>query len=362
MVQKFMLLMASAATVLSLPVMALASGAQLALDPSILKSHTSSISVAPGDVTSQMSTTADQTMQYDAWLYPDAPGALDQLAKIGNVHVVRAEFLRINDDGSVKQINQDSSNPNGYSSEVVHTIAAHSDRRYITVSGGVEGTTLAMRNPATITKMVDLANKIHFGIELDWEGYGSWTPEYYQQYKTFVQKLADVLHANKHFLILTGPPICDATSQSWYQWRYEDLAPIANYLTMMIYDNQYDAGVGGSIAPRDWSQTCLNWLKDNAGDKGIPGIAAYGYKGNLDTGRITVNTSSFVANLLHAQLVNNVTPPAIRNADGEMTRTVGDTFYDYSDKTTVQIRVSQAQATGFSRVSIWSLGGNPWPQ
>lgn len=364
--QKIILLVGATASLFSVPVVSLASGAQFASELPFLNNNQNildSSEVTADDNAVQQSTLATSTtMQYDAWIYPDAPGALDQLVKIGRVHVVRAEFLHVNEDGTLRQINQDGAHPNGYSPDVIHTIAAHSDQRYITVSGTPEGTALAMQNPETISKMVDFANEIHFGIELDWEDFGSWTPEYYQQYKSFVQKLANTLHNNRHYIILDGPPICDADSQAWYQWKYEDLAPLANYITMMIYDNQYDTGAGGSIAPRDWSQSCLNWLKDKAGGKGIPGLAAYGYKADESTGRISVNTSSFVSNLLQQQLAINVLSLfATRNADGEMTQTVNGTFYDYSDKTTMQMRVSQAQNAGFDRVSIWSLGGNPWP-
>jgi len=319
-----------------------------------------------GNATAQLSSasTDSSVPQYDAWLYPDAPGGLNELVTIGHVHVVRAEFLHVNDDGSMQVINQDASHPAGYSDNVVQTIAAHSDQRYITVSAdNPDAMVAAMNNPATITQMVDFANKIHFGIELDWEGYGSWTPQFYGQFKTFLGRLGAALHANEHYLIVDGPPIYDSTSQGWYQWKYEDIAPLADFVTMMVYDNEYDTGVGGSIAPRAWAQSCLQWLKDKAGDKGIPGLAAYGYKGAESTGAITVNTSADISRTLQGQLTAlNISGSGMaRNADGELTQTVSGVFYDYSDKTTVQMRVQQAQDAGFNRISVWSLGGNPWP-
>jgi hypothetical protein len=307
--------------------------------------------IESSDVTASPDTTTGGP-QYDAWVYPDAAGAMSAIRN-GSFYSIKAEFMTVNDDGTIQQIDEDSSNPNGYSASNVQLINDHSSRQYITISGGMDNTALAMQNPDTIPTIAAFANKIGFDVELDWEDYGQWTPDYYQQYKTFVKQLASALHGKQH-LILDGPPIYDATSQAWYQWRYEELAPLVGSVVMMVYDNQYDTGVGGSIAPRDWSASCLQWLKAKAGSKGIPGLAAYGYKGTLSNGRIIVNTSDFVSNLLGSLL-------ATRNADGELTSTIGNTFYDYSDQHTVNMRVQQAQDQGFNRVSIWSLGGNPWP-
>ncbi|MGF7229252.1 MAG: hypothetical protein ACQR33_04695 [Candidatus Saccharibacteria bacterium] len=303
------------------------------------------------DATSSVTVTTGP--QYDAWMYPDAPGALGALRN-GNFYSVKAEFMTVNDDGTLRQINQDADHPNGYSPSVVQLMNDHSRRQYITISGDMDKTALAMQNPDTIPTIADFASKIGFGVELDWEGYGQWTPEYYQQYKTFLGHLASALHDKGHTLIVDGPPIYDSASQSWYQWKYEEISPLVNGVVMMIYDNQYDTGVGNSIAPRDWSASCLQWLRDKAGDNGIPGIAAYGYKGAESTGRITVNTSDFISDLLGSLL-------ATRTADGDLTSTIGDTFYDYSDQQTVNMRARQAQAQGFNRISVWSLGGNPWP-
>ncbi len=290
---------------------------------------------------------------YDAWVYPDAPGAMQTLRSAGNINAIKAEFLHVNDDGSLEQITKSESAPNGYSPDNVAFMKRYSREQYVTVSGTVQGTEQAMRDRKTITGMADMANKTGFGIELDWEEYGQWTPEYYRSYKTFVTRLATELHADGHRLIIDGPPIYDQSSQAWYQWKYEELAPLVDSIVMMIYDNQYDMGVGTSIAPKNWSLDCMQWLKRTAGDKGTAGIAAYGYSGNKDTGRIAVNSSTHIRRQIGSLNID-------RNSDGELVATSGQNFYAYADQQTLQTRLGQVKQSDIGRLSVWSLGDNPW--
>ncbi|HSX08177.1 MAG TPA: glycosyl hydrolase family 18 protein [Candidatus Saccharimonadales bacterium] len=306
------------------------------------------------DIT-KASTSSGLPLAYDAWIYPDAPGVARILQGTQRFNALKAEYLHVNDDGTLAQINQDDSNPNGYSETNVALLKSSSAEQYITVSGNLDGTTIAMQNAeTTINTMATLANKTGFGIELDWEDFGQWSPAYYQTFKGFLQKLGSRLHADGHKLMLDGPPIYDANSQGWYQWKYEELAPLSDYIVMMAYDNQYDNGVGSAISPHDWLLGCLNWLHAKAGDKGIAGIAANGYTGNGDTGRITDNDSGSLLRRAFSAL--SIT----RNAEGELTAWVGSTFYDYSDSTTLDMRRRAVEQSGLPRLSVWSLGNNPW--
>src|SRR6478672_958454 len=139
-----------------------------------------------GGNSTHMKTVAGSTIAADAWMYPDEPKALEALKHTTSIQAVKAEFLHINDDGSVEQIDQSKEMPNGYSQSVVDTIKEHSNEQYITVSGSLDGTTAAMdQSDETISKMVALANKTDFGIELDWEDFGQWDQQYYTHYKQF---------------------------------------------------------------------------------------------------------------------------------------------------------------------------------
>lgn len=309
----------------------------------------------PQPPTVQAATTSDSGIDYDAWIYPDAHGAMQAVAQHDDIHAIKAEYLHVEDDGSLTQINQSEEYPNGYSPENVQIIKQHSEGQYITISGTPEGTALAMENPRTIPQIVDFANKIGFSVELDWEDFGSWTPEYYQQYKTFLTDLHQQLQDHGLRLMIDGPAIYDENSQSWYQWKYEELAPLVDYTVMMIYDNQYDTGSGNAIAPVDWSQQCMKWLKDKVGTgKGIAGIAAYGYTGQGS--RIAVNTSDGVKRYINTRTESLPT----RNDAGELVGNADGTFYDYADTQTMQARLKQVQDSGLTRLSVWSLGDNPW--
>ena len=133
-------------------------------------------------------------IDYDAWIYPDARGAMQTVTEHNDLHAIKAEYLHVEDDGSLTQINQSEEFPNGYSPKNAEIIKQHSEGQYITISGMPEGTEAAMKNSQTIPQIVDFASKIDFSVELDWEDFGSWTPEYYQQYKTFVTELRQQLH------------------------------------------------------------------------------------------------------------------------------------------------------------------------
>jgi spore germination protein YaaH len=314
-----------------------------------------------GTVTTTSPTTNQSSntngMLYDAWIYPDAPGAMTALQQDGSeLNAVKVEFLHVNEDGTISEIDQTPSTPNGYSAANVALIKQNSKEQFITVSGDdTASTLLAMQNSAaSIQTMVNLANKTGFGIELDWEDFGSWTPSYYSTFKTFVSQLATALHQNGHQLILDGPPIYNATSQAWYQWKYEQLAPLVDGVVMMVYDNEYDTGAGNSISPAQWTQSCIQWLKQTAGSKGIVGLAAYGYKADLSSGSIAVEPSTIIQN----EIPSSAT--ITRNADGELTATVNGEFYDYSDQQTMQTRLNEVEQAGMNQVSVWSLGDNPW--
>lgn len=289
----------------------------------------------------------------DAWIYPDAAGALGTLKTAGNINAVKEEFMHVEDDGSLRQINQNEDYPNGYSPQNVALIKQHSKEQYFTVSGALDGTRQAMQNPETIPKIVALADRADFNVEIDWEDFGEWDPDYYDSFKTFTKTLHAKLQDHGHKLMIDGPPIYDQTSQSWYQWKYEEIQPLVDETVMMVYDNQFDTGAGNSIAPADWSRQCMKWLKDKTGGKGIAGVAAYGYEGRTGSYRMAINTTDGIR-----RRADGVT--FRRNSDGELTATKDGMFYDIADQETLARRLQQVEDSGLRRLSVWSLGQNPW--
>jgi hypothetical protein len=304
--------------------------------------------------TAAPATIGDSDVLADAWIYPDDPKALTQLQKIGRLQAARIEFLHVADDGTLEQYDQSADYPNGYSAENVALLKKHSNEQYITVSGLFDGTQKAIENKQTIPKIVALANKTDFNVELDWEDFGSWTPTYCAHYKAFVTQLRQALQASGKKLAIDGPAIHDQVSQDWYQWKYEELTPLVDQVVMMVYDNQYDEGAGTGIAPEQWSLDCMAWLKQKAGThKAIVGVAAYGYIGDTATNRIAVNTSQEVAR--RAQVLS-----VSRTADEELKAHRGTQFYVYADGRTMTTRLHQVEQSGFKHLSVWSLGSNPW--
>lgn len=294
-------------------------------------------------------TTPPPSTQLDAWIYPEAPNVPAELADGRTIYALKAEFQHVNADGTISQINASAAQPNGYSASNVSLYKSKSTEQYITVSGDQVGTAPAMSSSATIPAIVNLVVSTGFtGAELDWEGYGQWTPAYYSQYKTFLSNLKSALAAQGKKLMVNGPAIPNATYQGYYQFKYEEVSPLVDTVVMMVYDYQYDYGVGTSIQPDAWAKNSMAWLKAKA-NNGIVGIPSYGYKGPTGSYTITVGNSTSMTQ-----------PSPVRNSDGELTQTVGSTFYDWSDKQTMQTRLLRVQNAGFTRLSVWSLGNNPW--
>lgn len=290
----------------------------------------------------------------DAWIYPDDQHSFKKLEEVGRVQAVKIEFLHVEDDGSLHEIIANEESPNGYSLQNVALIKQHSNQQFVTISGMMDGTSAAMEDSDTIPTIVAMAQKTGFNIELDWEGYGAWTSEYYQQYKKFVGDLRKSLNTKGKKLAIDGPPIPDQASQNWYEWKYEELTPLVDQIVMMVYDNHYDHGPGAAIAPKQWSLDCMEWLKQKSGTKkGVVGVASHGYAGNRIDGQIQTNTSNFVAR--RAQGVTSS-----RTADGELLAARPSWYFVYADERTMQTRLEQVQQSGFNRLSVWSLGSNPW--
>ena len=97
----------------------------------------------------------------------------------------------------------------------------------------------------------------------------------------------------------------------------------------------------------------MQWLHDKAGRKGIVGIASHGYSGDRQTNHIAVNNSDNIARRAKGLAIE-------RTADGELQAVRDDTVYVYADERTMQMRLGQVQEAGFKRLSVWSIGSNPW--
>src|SRR5205807_3987928 len=100
-----------------------------------------------------------------------------------------------------------------------------------------------------ITTIKHFLDTVHFtGAEIDFEGFGQWTPQQYTGYKNFLTQLGNTLHQNGYKLMVDGPGDIDVTNT--YQWHYADFNTLPlDYIVVMEYDWQYDYGAGTPVAP-----------------------------------------------------------------------------------------------------------------
>jgi spore germination protein YaaH len=144
-----------------------------------------------------------------------------------------------------------------------------------------------------------------------------------------------------------------ALTSSNSSFKYEDFANL-DYLAIMVYDYQYDYGVGQPVTPEAWLKDVINWAKTKLPvDKIVIGIPAYGYHGTLGSYSMTIDT--------YAQ---SKTYPGYStrklSAEGEETWIVGNTYYSAQPKSSLDRKKALVESLGIKNISVWHLGGNNW--
>ncbi len=314
----------------------------------------------PSDTTTYQS----DTLEVAAWIYPGAPAcdALTELRNRPDIDVVKIEFFTIS-SGALELIDAQSGLCNSYSPRVVETIRAHSREQYVTISSPSRAGMEQFFTSALVSPHREIETLVSFvvsnnltGIEIDFEDFSSWTPQNYSDYKSFVTKLGTALHAQNKKLMLDGPPIANATEQTWYQWRYRDFVALpVDTMVVMAYDHQFDHGAGTPIAPLSWIESVVRWtMQEYPASKLSIGIPSYGYEGTVGTFRTTIRT--------YNELVGK---PGFDNAvrdqeSAELTWQQGTTVYYYQDSTSLARKRAVIAGLGIPSISVWHLGGNQW--
>ncbi len=295
-----------------------------------------------------------------AWLYPDKTyDASSEVSDGRHIDVLKPQYYNLNDDGTLTQI---TSGYNAYNLSNIALVKKYSSQQFVTISGSTTGMSKLAANKTLITSfintMLNFLNASKFtGIELDFEGFGTWTPQQYSAYKTLVTDVGNALHAKNYKLMIDGPAISDATYQGYYHWKWEDFNTLpVDYLVVMGYDYMYDQGVGAPVAPLSWLSNICQWMIAKITDQSkiVIGLNSYGYHGNIGSYNITKDIYE-----QSTQLPGFHT--AIRDkSSSEMIWHNGDVFYDYSDSTTLQDKLNVVQDAGITNISVWHLGGNQW--
>lgn len=308
---------------------------------------------------------ATPQMSIGAWIYPGPPActAMQEIADGRTINVLKPEYFRLNDDGTLAQITDDLCN--GYSPVNAALIKKYSQQQFTTISGSIAGIQALSEDSALLSTfrntLVSFLQTTGFtGVEIDVEDFASWSPGQYSMYKQIVNYLGHDLHAIGCQLILDGPAISNATEQAYYPWRYEDFNNIAvDSLVVMAYDAMYDLGVGKPVAPLSWIKAICQWMltKVNDHNRVTIGINAYGYMGV--NGSPDARTIKKITYQQATRLPGFAT--ATRNKlSGEMTWIAGNMFYDYADSETINEKIAVVQQAGLQSISIWHIGGNSW--
>ncbi len=298
------------------------------------------------------------------WIYPGAPAcdAGKEIADGRVLHVLKAEYYRLNDAGRLVLRTASRDGCNGYSAANAAAVKKFSQHQYVTVSGGTIGmramTSNATLRTQAVSALTTFIRAIGFsGVELDFEGFGSWTAADYRNYKQFVRELGEALHADGRRLLVDGPPISNQTEQGYYQWRYEDFNALpVDQIVVMAYDYQYDYGAGSPVAPNAWVVGIIRWVKQRIPDTDriVIGMPSYGYHGFTGQYRITIDT------LEQSKQFPGFTTARRDPISHEMHWQSGDTSYFTQDTISLNRKRELIESEGIKHISVWHLGGNAW--
>lgn len=303
-----------------------------------------------------------------SWVYPGFPAqnADEEYSDGRTIHTLKPEYFKVHTDGTLVQLIDDGTDPtndeNAYSVANALDVVSHSTEQFITVASDGANMHALTSNPTNYANAIDtLVNfcvEIGFtGVELDWEGYGSWTPTSYANYKLFVEDLADALHLVGKKLMILGPPISNSTEQSYYDWLYEDFETSAvDYIGVMAYDYQWDWGGGTPVAPTAWVEAICDWVmsKITNTDRIVMGMNSYGYFATNSGWNVELLTKEQAAS---KPGYGGATLDATSN---EMKWTNGGKYYCYVDSSGMDAKRQVIEDKGIRRISVWHLGGNDW--
>eukprot|EP01118_Nematostelium_gracile_P011513 TRINITY_DN40_c0_g1_i1.p1 TRINITY_DN40_c0_g1~~TRINITY_DN40_c0_g1_i1.p1 ORF type:complete len:505 (+),score=112.89 TRINITY_DN40_c0_g1_i1:64-1578(+) len=301
------------------------------------------------------------------WIYPSSVTCMakQEYQDGRSLYAIKPEYFTIGTDGRWRWLNETNNDPdscNGYSAQNIATIKANSKEQWVTVSAG-HPAMVAFFNDNTqknsaIAIWTEFCVQSGFtGVELDWEGYGDWTPAEYTQFKQFITQLGNSLHSKSKKLMINGPPIYSTLSQGWYEWKYEDFGTLPlDYMSVMAYDYMYDHGCGTPVQPIDWLEQTIDWTlaKYPFLDRIVMGIPSYGYSGN--TGSYVVERT----NKAQATRITGFTGATRDPNSQEMTWTSGGKSHFYVDTTALNAKRTAIENKGIKHVAVFHLGGNDW--
>ena len=298
-----------------------------------------------------------------AWIYPGPPGchAAQEYMDGRGIDTLKPQYFTLEDSGVLDLLTVANSGCNAYSPANARQIKQFSSHQYVTVSGNTTGMGALISDPTLETQatqsLLTFLKTVQFtGVELDFEGWGQWTPEQYSGYKQFLTQLGNTLHHNGYKLMVDGPADI-ALSGSSLAWNYADFNTLpVDYVVVLAYDWEYDYGAGTPVAPFSREAEATNAVKGKITDinKIVIGIPSYGYHGA--TGSTMIKEDTYV----QSQTYPGYDTATRDSSSGEMMWTRAGISYDYADAETLAEKRATIERLGIHSISVWSLGGNPW--
>ncbi len=327
-------------------------------------------------------TTWKSTVQ--AWFYPDASGSQACLAQGEyqdgrQIQTLKPEYFTLTSLGNLTEL--DATNPsfacNGFSTANATNTLAYSAEQYITVSGNATGVAALVASSTAMTNFMNSVTQMATstnltGIELDIEGFGSWSVGTTNGYYVFVTNLGNLLHSNGKKLMVDLPPIWNSAtfpstsgaqwssvnSTNFYNLNYQSFNGLpVDYLVILGYDYQFDWGAGTPIQPLQWVADIIQFASAKITDTNriVMGIPAYGYFGT--TGGFSLTSNQSYNDMAGQPGFNTATRQA---SSSELAWTNAGVSYVYNDAISLEQKRLFIENHGIKHVSIWSLGGNKW--
>jgi len=301
-------------------------------------------------------------------VYPGAPAMdADQTYKTNKIDVLRVEYFRLQSTGVLQQLNEDPGNlsgtKNAFSAANVKDIKAYSSEQLVTVAGDHEGLR-ALSAAGKITTAVSTLTAFVVkngltGVDIDIEGFGSWTAVDYTTYKSFLKALSTAMHSSGKKLAVCFPNWSSPFDQPPLTcgWKWGDFVPFdIDYVTPMMYDWQWDQGGGTPVAPIAWiSEWSTRLITIFGADKLVIGLPSYGYVGTRGKWDIKILT------LEQIKAVNGYDGGKRDAASAEVFKDLGGKVYVSNDSISLNAKRKAAEAKGIKMFAVWHLGGrNEW--
>jgi spore germination protein YaaH len=316
-------------------------------------------------------------VQVQAWLFPgsanDPQCAAQQEYHDGRLKqgALKPEYWKVNPDGRLALETTAEGQCNAYSRANVADLKAHSAQQYPTLSGMTTADVHALVSNATrrheaVQQLTGLAKSEDLsGVDVDLEDFWSWSRDDFADYLTFLTELVGSLHGAGKRLQVDAPPMVE--DAAWY-----DYAKIAGTgvddVVIMAYDLQFESSLGSTaqpIAPYKWLEKVVRYARSKVPDPDrlVIGLPSYGYSApaKFDPDKVTGSIPFSVMRNKPGWSGDATTIEQRRDASsGEIRWTSGSVLYDYVDATALDRKVSAVTDLGVKKVSVWTLGGNPW--